>query len=43
MKKIIKMFSKNAAVVLPALAVLFATSPCVGKLYEPEVPKQLCK
>lgn len=43
MRKLIKFFSKNAAVVLPALAVLFAASPCVGKLYEPKVPEQLNK
>lgn len=25
------------------LAVKFANSPCCGKIYEPKVPKDLCK
>lgn len=43
MKKILTFLSRHAAVVLPALAVFFATSPCVGKIYEPKLPKQLEK
>lgn len=32
-----------AGKVLTAVAVVFATMPCVGRMYEAEVPEQLRK
>lgn len=34
---------RASSAVLPAVALFFAASPCIAKLYEPELPKQLQK
>ena len=41
MKSFFKTLCKKIATMLPAVALFFAVSPCVGKIYEPKLPEQL--
>lgn len=34
---------KFSATVLPMFAIMFAVSPCICKMYEPELPEALLK
>lgn len=47
MKKIIHFVSRRAVksmtMILPAIAMFFAVSPCYGKIYAPKIPDSLRK
>ena len=40
---LMKKMVKGSAMILPVLAVTFASTACIFKLYEPEMPEQLKK
>ncbi|MDO5765920.1 MAG: cyclic lactone autoinducer peptide [Elusimicrobiales bacterium] len=39
----LKKMVKLSATCLPAIAITFATAPCIFKMYEPDMPEQLKK